>query len=223
MPKKISLYAYAALVTFAMVGSSLAQTAERPDDVAMPPVIEAPEQIGQVSAINYAASSAANFQSGAPRLKQALLTEIVTWLSANFDLPAASDHPKVAIVPAMEIAFLRYCAFTAAKRAEIVAFYSSANSRDAGREVVAVYDDKTSTIFLPEGWTGNTPTELSVLVHEMVHHLQKAANLSYECPAAREKLAYAAQEKWLSQFGRNLLEDFEIDSVALLLSTKCGY
>jgi uncharacterized protein DUF6647 len=207
MFRQITLYA--ALVSFAMVGSSWAQTAGAPNDVQMPPVIEAPPE---------PAPQARPAERG-----PALLTEIATWLSVNFDLPAASDHPKVAIVPAMEIAFLRYGAFTAMKQAEVVAFYSSANSRDAGREVVAVYDDKTSTIFLPEGWTGNTPTELSVLVHEMVHHLQKAANLSYECPAAREKLAYAAQEKWLSQYGRNLLEDFEIDSVALLLSTKCGY
>src|SRR5262245_11180099 len=32
-----------------------------------------------------------------------------------------------------------------------------------------------------------------ILVHEVVHHLQQMANLTYECPAAREELAFAAR------------------------------
>ena len=54
------------------------------------------------------------------------------------------------------------------------------------REVVAVYHDATRTIFLSDAWTGASPADLSVLVHEMVHHLQNLAGLRYECPAARE-------------------------------------
>jgi hypothetical protein len=45
------------------------------------------------------------------------------------------------------------------------------------------------TIYLPKNWTGSTPAELSVLVHEMVHHLQGATKTKYECPQAREQLA----------------------------------
>ena len=44
-------------------------------------------------------------------------------------------------------------------------------------ETVAVYDDATRTIYLAEGWSGATRAELSVLVHEMVHHLQSRAQL----------------------------------------------
>ena len=65
--------------------------------------------------------------------------------------------------------------------------------------------------------------EVSVLVHEVVHHLQTSAKLTYECPAARERLAYAAQEKWLGLFGRSLESDFEIDAFTLKVSTMCGY
>ena len=153
----------------------------------------------------------------------ALLTAIVLWLSATFDLPATYEHPKVEFVPAVEIAFLHYGAFTAEKRREALAQYRSNISLDKRREVVAVYIDATKTIFLPEGWTGNSPAELSVLVHEMVHHLQNVARLKFECPQAREQLAYAAQERWLGLFGRNLLEDFEIDPLTLLMSTRCGF
>lgn len=80
------------------------------------------------------------------------------------------------------------------------------------RNVVAVYDTATTTIYLPPDWTGSSAGDQSVLVHELVHYLQKIAQLKYECPAARhsrsepsvttlveehisrEKVAYLAQD-----------------------------
>ena len=46
----------------------------------------------------------------------ALLTAIVTWISANFELPPDYNHPSIQLVPAMQITFLRYKAFTPAQR-----------------------------------------------------------------------------------------------------------
>jgi hypothetical protein len=141
---------------------------------------------------------------------EALLTMIVVWLSANFDLPATHAHPKVKLAPQIEIALLRFGPATREKRDAFIAAYATAIAKNNRREVVAVYDMANGTIFLSDGWTGSNPADLSVLVHEMVHHLQLAAQLSYECPAAREKLAYEAQEKWLSLFGRSLLTDLTL-------------
>jgi hypothetical protein len=92
---------------------------------------------------------------------------------------------------------------------------------DMGRDVVAVYDDTKRTIYLPEGWTGVTPAEQSVLVHEMVHHLQNLGNLKYECAEAREKLAFAAQGQWLELFDRTLASEFDLDPFTLLVRTSC--
>src|SRR5687768_14385755 len=153
----------------------------------------------------------------------ALLTTIVLWLSVNFALPAIYAHPKIHQVPAIEIAVMRYRAFTPEKRQEIVALYGKQDRSGAARVPLAVYDDASKTIFLPAEWTGSTPAELSVLVHEMVHHLQNATHLRYECPRARESLAYTAQEKWLGLFGSNLLREFEIDPLTLKVSTECAY
>ena len=52
------------------------------------------------------------------------------------------------------------------------------------------------------------PAELSILVHEMVHHFQNMLGLKYECPQAREALAYRAQDQWLGLFGRDLGDGF---------------
>ncbi|MGC2776583.1 MAG: DUF6647 family protein [Bradyrhizobium sp.] len=153
----------------------------------------------------------------------ALLTTIVLWLAANFNLPVTSHHPKIEIVPPMEIVFMRYGAFTPEARRDISSRYVTAGASGRGREVVAVYAHKRNAILLPQGWSGATPAEMSVLVHELVHHLQESAGLPYECPAAREKAAYAAQEKWLGLFGLSLLSEFDIDAFTLKISTECGY
>jgi len=58
-------------------------------------------------------------------------------------------------------------------------------------------------------------------VHEMVHHLQNIAGLKYECPQAREKLAYVAQNQWLAQSGRNLIDEFKLDALTVLVRTNC--
>ena len=153
----------------------------------------------------------------------ALLTAIVTWLSANFALPSDHDHPQLKLVPAVEITFLRYQAFTPAQRRDVLRSLADNTGGSHSREAVAVYDDHTRTIFLPDTWTGATPADLSVLVHEMVHHLQNSAHMKYECPGAREQLAYTAQDHWLKLFGHDLASEFEIDAFTLKVTTSCGF
>ena len=136
-----------------------------------------------------------------------LLSAIVTWLAINFSLPADHEHPKVEFVPASQLSNARYAGVDFSRR----------------RKVVAAYDDASRTMLLPEGWTARTPAELSILVHEMVHHLQNLAGHRHPCPAAREKLAYAAQQKWLGLFGRDLKSEFDINPMTLKLSTSCRW
>ena len=56
-----------------------------------------------------------------------------------------------------------------------------------------------------------------------VHHLQNLGKLKYKCPPAREELAYAAQDRWLGLSGLNLADEFEIDPLTLVVSTRCIY
>jgi hypothetical protein len=153
----------------------------------------------------------------------ALLTAIALWISANFDIPANFTLPNVKLVPAQEITFLRYGAFTAAQQREIANQERQTSGIANRRQAVAVYDDVNETIFLPDNWKGDRAAELSVLVHEMVHHLQKKNGFKYECPGAREELAYKVQEKWLSLFGRDLASEFQINAFTLKVSTTCGF
>ena len=150
----------------------------------------------------------------------ALLTAIVIWLAANFDLPVNYEHPSVEHVPSTPMAALRYRGL-ASDHAPVPDPRNDAQPLDPGSNVVALYDPKRNVIYLPDGWSGRTPAELSVLVHEMAHHLQNQAGLKFDCPGAQEKVAYAAQAQWLALFGKTLEDEFEIDGLSLLVRTNC--
>jgi uncharacterized protein DUF6647 len=151
----------------------------------------------------------------------ALLIAIVVWLSANYGLPQIFEQPRIERVPSIEMAALRHKGLPASSRGGST-ILDQESSIEKMRDVVAVYNDQTRTIYLSDKWAGRTPAELSILVHEMVHHLQNVADITYECPAEREKLAYEAQQKWLDLFGRSLESEFQINGLALLISTSCA-
>jgi len=145
---------------------------------------------------------------------QALLATILTWLSMEFGLPAAQEPPRVEFVPAHEMQALR-------QRLVAQARPGAAARADLTPKVQAFYDRTTGVIYLPQGWEGRTPAEESMLVHEAVHHLQSQARLPYACPEEREKLAYAAQKKWLERSGLDLATEFQLDAMTLLVRTNC--
>jgi hypothetical protein len=149
----------------------------------------------------------------------ALLTEISTWLVANFDLPAIDQLPKIAFVSPAQIAAFHYGNSVTGQQQGTLAHDQTISGRS---DILAVYDHTTQTIYLPNGWQGANPSEMSVLVHEMVHHLQNRAQLKHACPQEREKLAYRAQDRWLERFGRSLASEFELDGFTLLVRTNCG-
>jgi hypothetical protein len=148
----------------------------------------------------------------------ALLTEISTWLVENFDLPAMDQLPKVAFVPPAQITAFHYGGSVTGQQQAALAHQTTSG----GSDILAVYDHATQTIYLPKGWQGANPSEMSVLVHEMVHHLQNRAQLKHACPQEREKLAYRAQDRWLERFGLSLASEFELDGFTLLVRTNCG-
>ena len=152
---------------------------------------------------------------------QALLTTIVIWLSINFGLPAIHEKPHVAFASAAQMAQVRYSQPIASRRDHAAAEAGHSAPAEFGHDVQAIYDDRSRTIYLPEGWTGATPAEVSVLVHELVHHLQNVGGLKYDCSEAREKPAYGAQARWLELFGTSLADAFEIDAMTILVRTSC--
>ena len=152
---------------------------------------------------------------------QVLLTVLVTWLSINYGLSGTYEHPRIEIVPAAKMAEVRYSRLGTAGLDRVTAEAGRLAPPEVGRDVFAIYDDVSRTIYLAEGWTGRTPAEVSVLVHELVHHIQNVAGLKFFCPAEREKPAYEAQAGWLALFGKNLEREFGLDAMTMLVRTNC--
>jgi len=143
----------------------------------------------------------------------ALLSNISKWLAENYDLPATGRLPQVKRAPPAEIAAIRY-------RLPFVSIQQPP-AADKGSETLAVYDDETETIYVPQEWTGNSASDQSVLVHELVHHLQNIGRQRYECPQQREKLAYLAQDSWLAQNGSSLEQAFGVDPFTVFVRVSC--
>jgi len=148
------------------------------------------------------------------------MTTVVSWLSTNFDLPESHDYPSIELVSPIEMAAVRYRSLGGSWQ-PVSPSNNSSSPPPGASNLAAVYNDANRTIYLSEGWTGVTMAELSILVHEMVHHLQNVAQFKYSCPQAREALAFAAQERWLSLSGRTLESEFGIDKLTLLVRTNC--
>jgi hypothetical protein len=150
----------------------------------------------------------ADFSGPAAVPVEALAAAIGAWLTATFDLPSARS-------PAIR--------FSTAEAMTTLYRGVAAASAGGSRSTVALYDRRERTIHLPEGWTGASAAEVSMLVHEMVHHLQHEAGYGPGCPAQGEALAYEAQASWLAHFGRDLAGEFAIDPLFLKLLAVCGF
>jgi hypothetical protein len=136
-----------------------------------------------------------------------LAAAVAAWVADELDAPAPSTRLRIEFTDADRMRRLRYAAEGGALPT---------------LSIVALYDDEAGTIFLPQGWTGSTPAEMSILVHEMVHHLQNVSGRTFACPGAREAEALDLQERWLALSGVTLTEVFELNSLTLFVLTRCG-
>ena len=157
---------------------------------------------------------------------QSLLAAIADWLSKEFGLPAVDRYPEIKLISPGKIGALRYNSPLPPASHEVARDPGLAQPQSSAylptNDTLAVYIDGAERIYLIDDWTERTPADLSVLVHEMVHHFQYKLGLKHECPEDREKLAYAAQDRWLHLFGHSLKSDFELDGFRCSLCTDCA-
>jgi Domain of unknown function (DUF6647) len=170
-----------------------------------PPRVESLEQRSVLSPIKYTPEGST-------------LTGIVVWLADNFNLPNIHEYPDIQFASAEDLIGMKYNGYFIGRSGA-----QSQDTRQDQHEIEAVYNDVLKTIFLRLEWTGKTSAEQSMLVHEMVHHLQNLGQLKYDCPSAREKIAYEAQDCWLRQFDKHLQTEFQIDPFSMIVKTTCPF
>ena len=149
-----------------------------------------------------------------------LVTALVTWITNNIDIAADYHNPRIVPKSSATMTNLLYRSLLEERTKDADVPEDQAQS-DSMSQVFSLYSVATKTIYLLPEWTGRTPAELSMLVHELVHHLQNVGHLTYGCPQERERLAYEAQEKWLNLFGRSLSSEFGLTEFTLFMITGC--
>ena len=73
--------------------------------------------------------------------------------------------------------------------------------RADGIHVEALYSERDHSIYLPEGWRADNLRRRSILLHELVHHLQYLNHPKVTCQAELELQAFKLQVAWLSDQG----------------------
>jgi len=133
----------------------------------------------------------------APVAGSALVDRLDTWLDAHVDLPRRDTPPTIRRISA---ALARETGGTP-KRG-----YGAAG---------AFYDPDTATISLVDPWSATSSHDVSVLLHEFVHHRQ--VGRGYACQGAEEMPAYRAQADWLAERGLEL----DVNWIAIVLDAGC--
>lgn len=119
-----------------------------------------------------------------------LLEALAIWVGAKLGQPVPTSLPRLVFKPSNQVAVLRFKQYAS----EMV-------QQQALPTIISIYDARENTIYLRDTWSGATAADLSVLVHELVHHFQEVHQAKFECEAAREAKAFELQEKWLKLFG----------------------
>lgn len=140
-----------------------------------------------------------------------LILALMAWASAHTGLPVPTTTPTI----------------IAADRCEIERLYFDDPNRECSdvMSIVAVYDHRIEAMFLPDTWAPDQLYDISVLLHELVHHMQAAAGITAEtvgCVGAEiEKPAYDAQIAFLRAAGVKPLETMGINDLSYMMLTMC--
>ena len=129
----------------------------------------------------------------------ALMLSLEKWLDRESPYPRRTDPVTVRLI----------------RTGEAMPWSALVNYSNSTRR--GYYDPQSSTIYLVEPWSADNPHDVSVLLHELVHHRQQIAG-NWECPNAQELPAYRLQDKWLAELGLKA----RVNWLAVLIESSCS-
>ena len=135
-----------------------------------------------------------------------ILAALMLWIAANSPLAATTELPTVQRMGAVELA----CTMERVNPCE---------ESELDRTVIwyAFYNLSIRSIVLSEIVDTESLLGESILLHELVHHMQSAAGQHYEIQCQ----AYQLQDKWLTEHGSSLQAIFNADPFWALTVTLC--
>ena len=93
-------------------------------------------------------------------------------------------------------------------------------------DILGLYNNETKTIYLSKAFWPASTRDQSILLHELVHHMQYSRNYKFYrglCKGLIEREAYDLQEKWLKKRGKTLLETIDLGPLMRHVLTQCEF
>lgn len=149
-------------------------------------------------ALTLANAASASDSGNSHGISPALMGALNTWLDAETEFEKKGSQPHIKLI-GTELA----------ESLHGVADYSGGRTR-------GLYNAETGTIYLTKPWSPGNPRDISVLLHEMVHHRQ--AGQHWYCQQTQEWRAYQIQAQWLAE--HQIADEFYWP--AILLQSSCA-
>jgi hypothetical protein len=132
---------------------------------------------------------------------------LMVWISSVSGLPLPEDVPEIRRIDPARMATL--------------AVGPGAADPEAESGYLALYHADSRTVLLRHDWDMRDLRDRSILVHELVHHLQAEAGRDYLCKGEMEREAYEIQAVWLEARGAELFEVMNMNGLFLFAVTRC--
>ena len=120
------------------------------------------------------------------RNTSALVVHLDRWLDEHSTLPRNAVAPGIRLIDKHSLESL-----------------SGSPHSAYGGNLRGAYDPDTRVILLVHPWDPRDPRDVSVLLHELIHHRQADPRHWY-CQGAQELPAYRLQQAWLAELGLEL-------------------
>lgn len=161
-----------------------------------------------------------------PEWTIATLTSMMIWINAMTGLPIPSSPPEIVYTEAREMKYMLYgCNSKTHPRASQICkeLKETGEITNDNTSTIGLYDHDEKVVHLnPIIRTYDKPTRDSVIIHELVHHMQFSANIPYQCFGQLEETAYDIQNKYIQKEGKkDIFTELNISPLYLFIIFSC--
>ena len=147
-----------------------------------------------------------------------LVMSLMLWISTTTGWPI-SEPPTITYIESGQEMFMMSQECDTKPNQPICETYDG-----EATNILALYNHQTKTIFLNKDFWWASTRDQSILLHELVHHMQYSTDYEFydkQCKGDIEKEAYDLQEVWLKKRGRTLFGTIELGPLLRHVLTQC--
>ena len=162
-----------------------------------------------------------------PEWTIATLTSMMLWINSLTGIPMPESPPEIVYTEAREMKYMLYgCNSKTHPRASQICkeLKETGEITNDNTSTIGLYDHDRKVIHLnPIIRTYDKPVRDSVIIHELVHHMQFSADIPYQCFGQLEETAYDIQDRYIKSKGRkDIFTELDISPLYLFIIFSCG-